>query len=195
MANCLPGSHIDNQQSSALHGRFCFVASTDTSAALPLLRSGSRSSHQRCAGSRRWFAATAATRCSVSRRLVFAKSSQRPRPKGVAFPVRRTDAARPLRDERDHRAADRGVIAIDGERSCGPPNRCDHYATQNREGHPSRAIAFAAIRSPNWRRVSPQTPAGCVGSAPSGHVLMSPAIGDRRDSAGPAGNWRLPSVG
>jgi hypothetical protein len=38
-------------------------------------------------------------------------------------------------------------------------------ATVDREGRPSRALAFAAIRAPNWRRVSPQTPAGCIGSA------------------------------
>ena len=37
--------------------------------------------------------------------------------------------ARSLRDERDHRAADRGVIATDGKRSCAGANRGDRIAT------------------------------------------------------------------
>ncbi len=37
--------------------------------------------------------------------------------------------ARSLRDERDHRAADRGVIATDGKRSCAGADRRDRNAT------------------------------------------------------------------
>ena len=36
----------------------------------------------------------------------------------------------------------------------------------DRHGHPSRAIASAAIRAPHQRRVIRQTPVACLGSAP-----------------------------
>src|ERR1035437_1732765 len=48
------------------------------------------------------------------------------RPAGGA---RHAVGGRSLRDERDHRAADRGAIAIDGEHSCAVAGRGDSFAT------------------------------------------------------------------
>ena len=74
------------------------------------------------------------------------------RPEGGA---RRAAAGRSLLDECDHRAADRGVIAPDGEHSCGLPGRRDRI----------RMKAIVGARPPDDRNrveahARPHPPAG-----------------------------------
>jgi hypothetical protein len=72
----------------------------------------------------------------------------------ITSSVRTTDAARSLRHKRDHRASDRGVIAIDGQRSCAGVGRRDRFVTNAiaRRRPPRRSLLLAGPRATHDRK-------------------------------------------
>jgi hypothetical protein len=95
--------------------------------------------------------------------------------------------ARALRDERDHRAVDRGVIAPDGERSCDRPTRGDrnapmvsgHPTVGHRVGHPRLEAGLGPL-SPGAARQ--QTARGAFGSErPEGIVALCLVVCESKD--------------
>ena len=66
--------------------------------------------------------------------------------------------ARSLRDERDHRAPDRGMIAIDGEQSCAAAGRRDRFATASVVSPPLADGCFSpAMQKPSRSRRAAST--------------------------------------